>query len=129
MGDKSKRILVIDDEPSLHEMLRVILELGGYQAVGNQPGATGGKELTESKPDLIVLDLMMPDVDGFEILRRLKGDEETRDIPVVICTVRDYPEDHMLAQELGASRYITKPFEPSEFLEVISEVLQETDAA
>jgi DNA-binding response OmpR family regulator len=129
MGDKSKRILVIDDEPSLHEMLRVILELGGYQAVGNLPGTVGGEELAEAKPDLIVLDLMMPDVDGFEILRRLKGDEETRHIPVVICSVRDYPEDHAMAQELGAARYITKPFEPSEFLEVIGEVLQETDAA
>ncbi len=117
MKDKGKRILVIDDEPSLHDMLRVILELGGYTPVGNG-------ELGEAKPDLIVLDLMMPDVDGFEILRRLKADNETRDIPVVICTVRDYPEDHQMAEELGASKYITKPFEPNEFLEVIDDVLR-----
>ncbi len=125
MEHEGKRILVIDDEPSLHEMLRVILELGGYQVVGNPPQAGGGHDLKESKPDLIILDLMMPEVDGFEILRRLKDDRDTRDIPVVICTVRDYPEDHAAAEELGAARYITKPFEPSDFLETIGEALGE----
>jgi CheY-like chemotaxis protein len=125
MEHKGKKILVIDDEPSLHEMLRVILELGGYQVVGNTPQITGSNHLKESKPDLIILDLMMPEVDGFEILKRLKDDQATRDIPVVICTVRDYPEDHATAEELGASRYITKPFEPSDFLDIIGEALDE----
>lgn len=129
MEEKGKKILVIDDEPSLHEMLRVILELGGYQVVGSSPRVNGSHDFKEAKPDLIVLDLMMPEVDGFEILRRLKADEDTRDIPVIICTVRDYPEDHAQAEELGAARYVTKPFEPSDFLEIIGEALDEAGSS
>ncbi len=126
MGGK-KRILLIDDEPSLHEMVRLILDLAGYEMVGGGPRVNEAGSTKQLQPDLIVLDLMMPEVDGFEMLRRLKEDEETRDIPVVVCTVRSDPEDRAAALRLGASRYLTKPFEPDRLVQCIEEALREAE--
>ncbi len=125
MEREKKRVLLIDDEPSLHEMMRFMLEMAGYEMVGADPRGGGAEAPKRLEPDIIILDLMMPEIDGFEMLRRLKEDEETRDIPVVICTVRSDPEDRIRAMELGASRYVTKPFEPDHLLESIEEALRE----
>jgi len=127
MGGKKKRILLIDDEPSLHEMIRLILDLAGYEMMGGDPREWEAGSTGQIQPDLIVLDLMMPEVDGFEMLRRLKEDEETKDIPVVVCTVRSDPEDRAEALRLGASRYLTKPFEPDRLIQCIEEALREAE--
>jgi CheY-like chemotaxis protein len=117
-----KKVLLIDDEPTLHEMMRLILELGGYEMAGIS-GRVDEEVSGEKRPDLIILDLMMPEVSGFEVLKKLKEDAETRDIPVIICSVRHFQEDMELAYNLGAVRYITKPFEPNSLLQAIDEVL------
>jgi CheY-like chemotaxis protein len=127
MEARKKRVLLIDDEPSLHKMMRLILELAGYEMVGGDPRGSEAQEPKRLEPDLIVLDLMMPEVDGYEVLRRLKQDEETKHIPVVICTVRSDPEDRDMAMRLGASRYVLKPFDPEDLIRSIEEALREAE--
>ncbi len=114
-----KRILVIDDEPAIHKLLRVILEHEGFQIIGLEQREGKMETVARGKPDLIILDIMMPEVDGFEILKMLKEDEETRDIPVLVLTVRSLREDREKAAALGADLYMTKPFQPAELVEAV----------
>ncbi|NPV60559.1 MAG: response regulator [Actinobacteria bacterium] len=123
MSMGKRKVLVIDDEPAMHRLVQIILEVEGFEIVGmgNQEEAT--KAVASGKPDLIILDIMMPEVDGFEILRMLKGDEETRDIPVIVLTVRNMEEDVRKAKSLGAEIYMTKPFQPSELVDAVHAAL------
>ena len=125
VGDKGmkKKILVIDDEPSMHRLLKLILEDEGFSVVEPEESSEAAASIAVGKPDAIILDIMMPEVSGFEVLRMLKDDEGTRDIPVIILSVRSFEEDIQKAMSLGAERYMTKPFQPTELLELIKEVL------
>jgi DNA-binding response OmpR family regulator len=118
-----KKILIIDDEPAIHRLLKVILEVEGFQIVGPEEHQKARKSIASGKPDVIILDIMMPEVDGFEILKMLKGDQETRHIPVIVLTVRSLKEDIEKAASLGADCYMTKPFEPSKIVEAVHAVL------
>ena len=118
-----KRVLVIDDEPAIHRLVQIILEQEGFQVEGMEERAEARRSVKLGKPDVIILDLMMPEVDGFEILRMLKGDEETRDIPVIVLTVRNMEEDIRKAKSLGADIYMTKPFQPSELVDAVHAAL------
>ncbi len=111
--------MVIDDEPAIHRLLQTILEHEGFQVLGMERRQEARETVIRGKPDIIILDLMMPEVDGFEVLKILKEDEETRSIPVLILTVRCLKEDRERALELGADFYMTKPFQPSELVEVV----------
>lgn len=117
--DMGKRILVIDDEPAIHRLVKIILEQEGFQVEGMEERAEARRSVKLGKPDVIILDLMMPEVDGFEILKMLKEDDETRDIPVIILTVRILGEDREKALSMGADLYMTKPFEPSQLVEAV----------
>jgi DNA-binding response OmpR family regulator len=114
-----KRVLVIDDEPAIHRLVQIILEQEGFQVEGMEERAEARRSVKLGKPDVIILDLMMPEVDGFEILKMLKEDDETRDIPVIILTVRILVEDRQKALSMGADLYMTKPFEPSQLVEAV----------
>jgi CheY-like chemotaxis protein len=115
-----KKVLVIDDEPAIRKLIKVILEGEGYRILGLDASRKAPASVQEGKPDLIILDLMMPEVDGYEILEMLKKDPETRDIPVIVLTVRSLPEDREKARSLGADMYITKPFEPSDLIKAVN---------
>lgn len=118
-----RKVLVIDDEPAMHHLVQIILEVEGFEIVGMGNQTEAAEAVTSGKPDLIILDIMMPEVDGFEILRMLKGDEETRDIPVIVLTVRNMEEDVRKAKSLGADIYMTKPFQPSELVDAVHAAL------
>lgn len=115
-----KRVLVVDDDRVIQQLLEVNLELEGYEVVAT---AADGKEalekIAELKPDLVILDIMMPKMDGLEVCRRLRADPDLADIPVILLSARAQDMDIREGLEIGASAYLTKPFDPVELLEVV----------
>ncbi len=123
MGEK-KRILCIEDEPEMIDLIKVILEKKGFEVRGAVGGKEGLEKARAEKPDLILLDLMMPEMDGWEVYRQLKSDEELKDIPVIVVTARSQSIDKILGLHIArVDDYITKPFGPSELVESIKRVL------
>jgi len=112
---KSK-ILVVDDEAHILELVRFNLEKDGYRVVTAQDGLEALKLAREERPDLIVLDVMLPGVDGFEVCRMIQRDNETGEIPIIMLTARSEEIDKILGLEIGADDYMTKPFSPRELL-------------
>jgi len=106
-------ILVIDDELSIRRLLRILLEGAGHEVSSAEDASHGLHELALSKPDLLILDLGLPDMDGLEALRRLR---EWTQLPVLILSARPGPEDKVTALDVGADDYLTKPFDASELL-------------
>lgn len=128
MSEK-KKILLVDDDPDFVEAVRVIVESGGYQVKVAYDGKEGLEAVEEEKPDLIVLDVMMPVMNGHEACARLKGNKETANIPIILLTaVADrvttstYTHRDMLESE--AEDYMPKPVEPAELLELIKSWLK-----
>ncbi len=119
-----KRILVVDDERDLVEMLSVRLKANGYEVFVAQDGQEGLDQARSLKPDLIILDLMLPKLDGYKICRMLKFDEEYKQIPIILFTARAQKVDAILGKEVGADAYITKPFEAEILLSKIVELLK-----
>jgi CheY-like chemotaxis protein len=105
----SKRILIVDDEPDTVAVLRILMEHEGYEVSTASNGKQALDSVAASKPDLILLDQMMPQMDGSEALRHLKSDEATKDIPVVILSAKDKPADLMKGWESGTDLYLIKP--------------------
>ncbi|MBU0691211.1 response regulator [bacterium] len=105
-------ILVVEDEHDIRELLEFNLNREGFQAVGVETGDAAMRSIRESAPDLVLLDLMLPGMDGLEVCRRLKQSENTREIPIVILTAKGEESDIVTGLELGADDYITKPFSP-----------------
>jgi DNA-binding response OmpR family regulator len=117
------KILVIDDEPGVVELLKKRLERAGYDVIAATDGMEGFKRACEHKPDLILLDIIMPGVDGLTVLKRLKTEEATRQIPVVMVTAKGLTDSLFEAQKYGATDYIIKPFQWSELLRFIKRYL------
>ncbi|GIU97938.1 MAG: hypothetical protein KatS3mg013_1741 [Actinomycetota bacterium] len=107
------RVLVIDDEPDVRWMLRLSLEQAGHEVLVADDGLRGVAMAQRQRPDAIVLDLMMPVLDGYGVLEALGRDDRTRDVPVLVLTARALPEDETQATEAGARRFLTKPIEPA----------------
>ncbi len=116
LGMKAPRLLVADDEPSILDLLRRRLETLGCEVTALPGGAEVLKTAREQQPDLILLDVMMPDLDGFTACQQLKEDPETRDIPVVLLTARSEVESRIKGLEIGAHDYIPKPFDATELI-------------
>jgi two-component system alkaline phosphatase synthesis response regulator PhoP len=110
------RILVVEDEPDVAELLRFNLVREGYDVVLAPTGADAVKQAREARPDVILLDIMVPQLNGWEVCRRLKQQPETAAIPVIMVTGRAEEGDKVLGFELGADDYVTKPFSPRELL-------------
>jgi len=128
MSDK-KRILYVEDEKEMIELTRIVLEREGFDMIGVVGGAKGLEAIKREKPDLVLLDLMMPDVDGWEVYRQMKADQELADIPVIIITARTQSIDKVLGLKVAkVADYITKPFGPGELVESIRRVLERTDS-
>lgn len=115
------KILVVDDEPNIIELARLYLEREGYQVEGVSTGQDALLKQGTSPPDLIVLDLMLPDIDGFEVCRRLRAKS---DIPVLMLTARKDDVDKIVGLELGADDYFTKPFNPRELVARVKAILR-----
>lgn len=107
----SPKILIIDDEVDLVETIRFSLELEGFQVLAAHNGEEGLNLARKEKPDLILLDLMLPKIDGYKICRLLKFDEKYKHIPILMLTARSQEKDRLLGLETGADEYITKPFD------------------
>jgi len=118
-----KKILVADDEPDILTTLEDLLTQEGYVVLKAADGKKAVEEAKKMIPDLIVLDVMMPKMNGFEVLERLKKDEKTMDIPVIMLTVRSASKDVEQGIQLYAEKYVTKPFEPDMLLKEIAHSL------
>ena len=116
-------ILVVDDEPNTVEFLRITLEMGGYEVLEALSGTAALRQVAAHKPDLVLLDVMMPEMDGLEVCRRLRADLETADLPIVILSARTSVEAIREGLDAGATRYLTKPVTRDNLLETIREVL------
>jgi len=121
---KKESILIIDDEKDLLKLLQYNLEKEGYEPILSDNGLKGIELAKSKKPDLIILDLMLPQIDGFEICRLLKSSEETRDIPVVMLTAKSSEVDQVVGLEMGAVDYLTKPFSVKVLLVRIKNILK-----
>ncbi len=123
------RILLVDDEPDLVRLVSVRLEAAGYEVVTAFDGQQALDQAKKLKPALIILDLMLPKVDGYKVCRLLKFDERYKTIPILIFTARAQVEDIRLATECGADAYLTKPFDAQMLLEKIKELLTHSAAS
>ncbi|MFH1191091.1 MAG: response regulator [Candidatus Omnitrophota bacterium] len=119
-----KKILLIEDEPDMIYALTLQLELAGYEVLAAKDGQVGLDMARKEKPDLIILDLMLPKIDGLKICRMLKFDKRYMNIPIIIFTAKAQSQDIKLGQEVGADAYITKPFDTQVLLNKISELLK-----
>lgn len=118
------KVLIVDDELELVEMLSLRLEANKYQVISASDGQEGLDKTRTEKPDLIILDLMLPKIDGYKVCRMLKFDEKYKAIPIILFTARAQESDISLGIEVGADAYITKPFEPDILLAKVSELLK-----
>lgn len=125
-GNDKKLILVVDDEPRMTRFVRMNLELEGYRVTEAQNGMEALRRVKDDLPDLVVLDVNMPELDGFETLKILR---QTSTVPVIILTVKSDEEDRIHGLELGADDYVTKPFSPRELASRIRAVLRRTQTA
>ena len=123
--DKNKTIMVVDDNPDIITIVKTILEGKGYSVFSASSGAELLNMLKGQKPDLIILDIMMPEMDGLEVLSRLKAMSETATIPVILLTAKVQYEDVLGGYKLGADYYITKPFTSTQLVNGINLLLGE----
>jgi len=127
--DTKKTIMVVDDNPDIVTIVRTILEGKGYNVASAYSGAELLSSLEKDKPDLVVLDIMMPQMDGLEVLTRLKAAPETAAIPVILLTAKVQYEDVLGGYKLGADYYITKPFTSTQLINGINLLLGENKPA
>jgi len=120
----SKRILLIEDERDLVETLTFRLQTNDYDVVVAYDGQEGLNRAKSEKPDLIILDLMLPKIDGYKVCRMLKFDEKYKKIPILMFTARAQDSDKQMGEQVGADAYITKPFDPKVLLGKIEELLK-----
>lgn len=118
-----KKILMVDDEEDILKVLRFRLEANDYEVLTASDGQEGLNKARSEKPDLVILDLMLPKLDGYKVCRMLKFDEACKSIPIIIFTAKAQRKDEELGMEMGADAYISKPFEPEILLAKIKELL------
>jgi len=119
----AKKILLVDDEPHIVIMLENRIRQAGFEVITASDGQTGLEKARKEKPDLIILDVMLPKLDGYKVCRMLKFDEKYKHIPIIMFTARAQEEDKKMGETVGADGYITKPFEPQVLLGKIKELL------
>ncbi len=118
-----KKILIVDDEVDLVETVRFPLEMEGYHVLVSYNGEDALNQARKENPDLILLDLMLPKLDGYKVCRLLKFDERYKHIPILMLTAKTQEKDKVLGMETGADEYITKPFEMDYLLKKVKEYL------
>lgn len=124
-----KTILCIEDEPEMIDLMRLILGRRGYNVKGAAGGVEGIRQVRQIHPDLVLLDLMMPVMDGWEVYQQMKADESTRDIPVIVVTAKAQNIDRVLGLHIAkVNDYLAKPFSPQELVDSVEKVLKKKAA-
>lgn len=123
-----KKILVVEDEPDIRELVRYNLEQSGFRVVEAVDGEEALRKVAEDKPALMILDLMLPQGNGLEVCRVLRGRRETADLPIVMLTAKAAEVDRVLGLEFGADDYVTKPFSPRELTARVRAVLRRAES-
>jgi CheY-like chemotaxis protein len=124
-----RNVLLVDDDPLILEILRTILDLEEFEVTTVADGHQALASVAASPPDVVVCDVMMPELDGFEVCRTLKSQPTTADLPVILLTARDRPEDRQAGEDAGCDAYLTKPFSPLQLIDVIRDVRAEGQRA
>ena len=124
MSMNKKIILVVEDEKDMQFAIKLQLEANDFEVLTADDGHAALDKARKSKPDLIVLDVMLPKVDGYKVCRMLKFDEKYKKIPIIMLTARVQQNDEKIGLEVGADRYLTKPFEPGVLLKTIKNLLK-----
>jgi two-component system response regulator VicR len=124
MAEERKKVVCIEDEPEMVDLVRLILGRKGFELIGAIGGREGLETVRRVKPDLVLLDLMMPDMDGWEVYQQMKADEDLKAIPVIVVTAKAQSIDKVLGLHIAkVDDYVTKPFGPQELLESVRKVL------
>jgi DNA-binding response OmpR family regulator len=124
MASEQMRVVCIEDEPEMIDLVRLILGRKGFDVIGADGGIAGLETVKREKPDLVLLDLMMPDMDGWEVYQQIKADPDLQEIPIVVVTAKAQSIDKVLGLHIAkVDDYITKPFGPQELLESVEKIL------
>ncbi|KAA2313149.1 response regulator [Pseudooceanicola sediminis] len=119
-----KSVLVIEDEPNIIEAISFILSRDGWHVATHSNGIDAVEAVRARRPDLVILDVMLPGRSGYDILRELRAGPETGGLPVLMLTARGQPKDRAMAEQIGASRFMTKPFSNAEVLEAVNDLIR-----
>lgn len=122
-----QKILIVEDERDIADLVGFNLERAGYEVLKAHDGITGADVAIRERPDLVILDLMLPGKDGYGVFKELRRDSRSRDIPVIMLTARAQTEDRIQGLEAGADDYLTKPFSPKELMLRVQAVLKRSD--
>ncbi len=122
--NSKKKILIVDDEPDIVETLKFLMESEGFESIIAMDGEEAFKKAKEENPDLIILDVMLPKINGYKVCRLLKFDNKYKHIPIFMVTARSQEEDKVIGEETGADEYVTKPFDIEEILKKIHSYLK-----
>ncbi|WP_298272527.1 response regulator [Geobacter sp.] len=114
-----KKILIVEDEESLLKLESILLSSRGYAVTGVLNGMAALEQIAVVKPDLVILDIMLPEMDGFEVCRRIKANPETSHIPIIMLTAKKSSQDQKKGLDAGAAAYVTKPFKSARIMEII----------
>ncbi|MGD9101102.1 MAG: response regulator [Anaerolineae bacterium] len=126
MTDERKKVVCIEDEPEMIDLVKLILGRKGFELTGAVGGREGLDAVRRIRPDLVLLDLMMPDMDGWEVYQQMKADEELKTIPVIVVTAKAQSIDKVLGLHIAkVDDYVTKPFGPQELLQSVERVLNQ----
>lgn len=129
MTESVKRVIYVEDEPEMIDLVRLILKRKGFEVIGANGGREGLAMIRQQLPDLVLLDLMMPDMDGWEVYQQMKSEVKTRNIPVIVITAKAQSIDKVLGLHIAkVDDYIAKPFSPSELVESVEKVLSNREA-
>jgi len=124
MAEEKKKVVCIEDEPEMIDLVKLILGRKGFELTGAMGGREGLEAIRRVKPDLVLLDLMMPDMDGWEVYQQMKADTEMQKIPVIVVTAKAQSIDKVLGLHIAkVDDYVTKPFGPQELLQSVEKVL------
>lgn len=126
--EELKRVLYIEDDPDMIDLVRIMLDGEQFEVFGAADGRTGLKMMRQLSPDLVLLDLMLPDMGGWAIYQEMKGDVELQDVPVIVITAQNTPVDRILGEHIARVQvYITKPFSPHELRTAVGIVLAQSE--
>ena len=124
MSEIKKKVVCVEDEPEIIDLIRLILGRKGFDLTGATGGLEGLEAIRRVKPDLVLLDLMMPDMDGWEVYQQMKADPDLKNIPVIVVTAKAQSIDKILGLHIAkVDDYVTKPFGPQELLQSVERVL------